>query len=149
MSFSNTTGKADTLIGAGAAVLHGSHVLLVKRAKPPRAGEWSLPGGRIEAGETPEQAAAREVLEETGVPVRILAHVETLEIPPSPDTGGRRIVLHDYLAEPLDPYTEVCAATDALEARWVPLDEVAVLVAWSETRRVIAKAAALYRLHDR
>ena len=61
------------LAGAGAIVWRGDEVLLIRRGKPPRLGEWSIPGGRIEGGETAREAAIRETLEETGCAIEIVA----------------------------------------------------------------------------
>ena len=57
------------VVGVGAVVLDGDLVLLIKRSKAPLKGQWSLPGGGVEVGETLEQAIAREVLEETGLTI--------------------------------------------------------------------------------
>ena len=57
------------MIGAGAVVIAEERVLLIRRGTPPLAGEWSLPGGRLELGESVEQAVVREVREETGLDV--------------------------------------------------------------------------------
>src|SRR5438128_12402839 len=67
------------IVGVGAVVLDGDRVLLVKRAHEPLKGEWSLPGGVVELGETLADALMREVLEETGVPIEIGEVVEVLD----------------------------------------------------------------------
>jgi ADP-ribose pyrophosphatase YjhB (NUDIX family) len=65
------------------AVVHdaGRRLLLIRRGHPPHAGSWSLPGGRVEAGETPERAVEREVREETGLEVRAGDPVGRVRIP--------------------------------------------------------------------
>ena len=63
----------------GGIVRHGGRLLLVKRGREPARGTWSVPGGRVEAGETDEQATAREVLEETGLRVVVGELVGTVE----------------------------------------------------------------------
>ena len=66
-------------IGVGAVVIRHARVLLVRRAKAPRAGRWSLPGGRQRLGETVREAAAREVREETGVEVEVTALLDVVD----------------------------------------------------------------------
>jgi 8-oxo-dGTP diphosphatase len=66
--------------GASIAVFKGASVLLVKRAKPPWQGLWSLPGGRLEIGEAPRDAAYRELKEETGIEAAIEGLLDTIEI---------------------------------------------------------------------
>lgn len=120
----------------GVVCLRGGEVLLIRRGKPPRMGEWSLPGGRIEPGETAVAAALRELMEETGVAARITGLLDVVDgIFPE---AGRHYVLIDYAAEWLSG--EPVAGDDALEARFVPLDQVEALIDWSETRRIIALA---------
>ncbi|WP_420478680.1 NUDIX hydrolase [Brevundimonas sp. FT23028] len=122
----------------GVVCLREDTVLLIRRGKPPRMGEWSLPGGRIEPGERALDAALRELKEETGVVARITSLLDVVDgIFPEAD---RHYVLIDYAAEWLSG--EPVAGDDALEARFVPLDQVEALIDWSETRRIIAVAAA-------
>jgi 8-oxo-dGTP diphosphatase len=119
--------------------LRAGEVLLVRRGKPPRQGEWSLPGGRLEWGERLEAAALRELREETGVEAEILglaAVVDGL----FPD-GERHYVLVDYAARWITG--EPQAGDDAVEARFWPLGEIGGLGLWSETARVIGQAARL------
>jgi 8-oxo-dGTP diphosphatase len=89
-------------------------LLLIKRGHEPGAGLWSLPGGRIEAGETHYQAVAREVLEETGLRVECRRLLGTAELP-GPD--GAVIHVSDYLAEVTGG--ELAAGDDAADAAWV------------------------------
>ena len=122
----------------GVVCLRGEEVLLIRRGTPPRQGEWSLPGGRIEPGEAATDAAIRELREETGVEARLTGLLDVVDgIFPS---AGRHYVLIDYAAEWLSG--EPVAGDDAVEARFVPLDQVEALIDWSETRRIIALAAA-------
>ena len=89
-------------------------LLLIKRGHEPGAGLWSLPGGRIEPGETHQQAVAREVLEETGLRVECRRLLGTAELP-----GPARTVIDvsDYLA--VVTGGELTAGDDADDARWV------------------------------
>ena len=122
----------------GVVCLRGDEVLLIRRGKPPRMGQWSLPGGRIEPGERATDAALRELMEETGVTARITGLLDVVDgIFPEAD---RHYVLIDYAAEWLSG--EPVAGDDALEARFIPLAEAEALIDWSETRRMIALAAS-------
>lgn len=123
---------------AGVVCLRGDAVLLIRRGKPPRQGEWSLPGGRIEPGERAVDAALRELREETGVEARITGLLDVVDgVFPE---AGRHYVLIDYAAEWVSG--EPVAGDDATEAAFVPLDRVESLIDWSETRRIIALAVA-------
>ena len=121
----------------GVVCLRGDAVLLIRRGTPPRQGEWSLPGGRIEPGERVVDAALRELREETGVEARITGLVDVVDgLFPE---AGRHYVLIDYAAEWVSG--EPVAGDDALEARFVALAQVGTLIDWAETRRVIRMAA--------
>jgi len=125
----------------GVVVLHGDEVLLVRRGTPPRQGQWSLPGGRIEFGETVEAAALRELKEETGVEAQLLGMIEVLDAIFTSRTSGdvtRHYVLIDFAARWLSG--EPVAGDDAAEARFFHHSEVAGLVEWSETVRIIEAA---------
>ncbi len=121
----------------GVVCLRGDEVLLIRRGKPPRLGEWSLPGGRIEPGERAADAALRELAEETGVAADLIGLLDVVDgVFPE---AGRHYVLIDYLAvwRGGDPV----AGDDALEAAFHPLSAVPGLVAWPETVRVIRLGA--------
>ncbi|MDO9078094.1 MAG: NUDIX hydrolase [Brevundimonas sp.] len=121
----------------GVVCLRGDSVLLIRRGTPPRQGEWSLPGGRIEPGERAMDAALRELREETGVEAEITGLIDVVDgVFPE---AGRHYVLIDYSARWLSG--EPVAGDDAAEARFVALDEVETLIDWSETRRIIRMAA--------
>ncbi len=127
-----STQPEGPVAGAGAIVWRGEEVLLIRRGKAPRLGEWSIPGGRIEAGETAQAAAIREVLEETGCAIAIVALCDVVDA----IGEGRHIVLFDFTARWVggDPK----AGDDAAEARFVPFESIAALGMWGETLRVIA-----------
>lgn len=122
----------------GVICLRGDQVLLIRRGTPPRLGEWSLPGGRVEPGETLRDAALRELVEETGVEAELGPLVDVVDgiFPES----GRHYVLVDFAArwQSGDPV----AGDDAADARFWPLDGIEDHVAWAETVRVIRLAAA-------
>lgn len=120
----------------GVVCLRGEEVLLIRRGTPPRQGEWSLPGGRIEPGERATDAALRELREETGVEAELIGLIDVVDgIFPS---AGRHYVLIDYAARWLSG--EPFAGDDALEARFVSLDRIDDLIDWHETRRIIRLA---------
>jgi 8-oxo-dGTP diphosphatase len=91
-------------------------LLLIRRAHDPEAGRWSLPGGKVEPGETAREATAREVAEETGLDVVVGEEVGQV-CRPAPD--GRTFVIHDFRCRPLDPQAVPRAGDDAADARWV------------------------------
>ncbi len=123
----------------GVVCLRGDEVLLIRRGTPPRLGEWSLPGGRIEPGEKAIDAALRELREETGVVARIVGLIDVVDgVFPEID---RHYVLIDYAAVWVGG--EPFAGDDAAEAVFVPLDAVDAMVGWSETRRIIHAARAM------
>ena len=126
------------IVGVGAVMFEGERVLLVKRAHEPLKGEWSFPGGRVELGETLEEAVGREVLEETGLRVEVGPVVEILDrVHRGPD--GRvehHFVVIDYLCRCCGG--ELACASDAADARWVSFGD---LEDCKEARAVLMKAA--------
>lgn len=123
---------------AGVICLRGDEVLLIKRGTPPRQGQWSLPGGRIEFGETAQAAALRELGEETGIQARLLGLVDVVDgVFTSRQTGEttRHYVMFDYAAE----WTggEPRAGDDAADARFFSRQDALAAVEWDLTRAVI------------
>ena len=117
-------------------------VLLIQRGTPPRLGEWSIPGGKLEWGETLKAAALRELVEETGVEAQIVGLIDVVDgIFTSRSTGGttRHFVLIDYLARHVsgDPI----AGDDAANACFVPLRDLTDYHLWDETLRTIHAGA--------
>ena len=111
------------IVGVGAVIVNDGRVLLVRRGHEPLKGEWSLPGGAVEVGETLRTAVAREVREETGLDVDVGPIVEVLDRIRLDDEGRVRyhFVLIDYLCRPVGG--SLACASDADEARWAVLDE--------------------------
>jgi 8-oxo-dGTP diphosphatase len=128
------------LVGVGAVITDGARVLLIKRAKEPSRGEWSIPGGLVHLGETIQEAVAREAVEETGLTVRPEELIELLERIFHDDRGRVRYhyVLADYRCQVAGG--EAVAGSDALEARWFERDELEQLELAPVTLGVILKA---------
>jgi 8-oxo-dGTP diphosphatase len=143
----NTPQMQGRIVVGVAAVIWNSRgdVLLIRRAKEPRKGQWSLPGGKLEFGETLLEGVLREVREETGLEVEILGLVDVAETIRDASVGAAddHFVLIDYGARVISGTAE--AASDAAEARWFPLDELDALPLWSEMRRIIALSAERHR----
>ncbi len=115
------------MLGVGAIIVDGPRVLLCRRGKPPYVGCWSLPGGLVELGEPVIEALHREVLEETGLLVKILRLAEVYERI-APDDEGRteyHFVLLDYLCH-VESGT-LRAGDDAAEVRWYAVTDLASL----------------------
>ena len=132
---------SQPIVGVGVVVWHGDQVLLIKRGKPPRAGQWSLPGGAQRLGETLAETAEREVREETGIDIRLGDIVATLDLIDRDDEGSVRhhYTLVDFVAEALQ--TDLTAGDDAADARWFTRSAIQQLDLWSETIRIIDLAA--------
>nr|CAX84018.1 NUDIX hydrolase [uncultured bacterium] len=132
------------IVGVGVAVCRGDSVLLVRRAKPPRLGEWSLPGGAQKVGETVFEAAAREIREETRLEIEVLGLVDVVD---SIELDGKGLARYHYTL--VDVYAaarsgDPVAGDDVSEVAWVPVRELGGRGLWSETRRVLEKGHALF-----
>ena len=112
----------QTEVAVGAIVRRGGDLLVVRRGRGPGAGKWSIPGGRVKAGEMLAEAVSRELREETGLSGICGAFVGWSEIV----DDGHHFVILDFEAT-VDESAEPVSGSDAAEARWCPLDEVAHL----------------------
>lgn len=131
---------AHPLVGVGAIIIKSNRVVLVKRAHAPLLGEWSIPGGLLETGETLRQGAEREALEETGLVVRATELMGVFERIVAGDDQRTRYhyVLVDFLCEAVSG--EVKASGDASDARWFSRDEIVELPLPEDTASVIGEA---------
>ena len=133
-------------VGIGAYVIHEGRVLLVQRGREPGRGQWAIPGGRLQFGESLRQGAEREVFEETGV--RIAAGDIVYSFAACFDASGNEVpcdghntnIKHHYVV--IDLAAEyvsgaVHAADDALDAGWFTPDEAAGLSLQAATRRFL------------
>ena len=113
------------IVGVGAVIMDGGRVLLIKRGSPPLLGEWSLPGGVVELGETLRDAAEREAREETGLIVKAGAVIEVLDriIPGREGAPQYHYVLIDFLCTVHGG--ELRAGGDAADVRWARENELA------------------------
>jgi ADP-ribose pyrophosphatase YjhB (NUDIX family) len=128
-------------VGIGVLVFRGGDVLLVRRGRPPRQGDWSLPGGAQRLGERAEEAARRELREEAGVeagPLELLAVVDA--ITPGEVGAGPRFhyTIIDYLAE--WQAGEARPGGDTTEVAWCDSARPEAFGLWPEALRVIALA---------
>jgi len=142
------------LVGVGGVVVDNGRALLIRRASPPLEGQWSIPGGMLELGETLAQGVARELSEETGLDVSVVELLEVFErvfpAPPNADgTAGDpsrpqyHFVILDYLCE-LRGGT-LCAASDALEFAWAREEELVKYDLTATATRVLRNAFARAR----
>jgi 8-oxo-dGTP diphosphatase len=133
------------VVGVGGVVISAGRVLLVRRGAPPLAGEWSIPGGMLEAGETLFEGVRRELAEETGLQVRVVEMIEVFERI-SLDAAGKpkyHFVVLDYLCE-LER-GEARAGSDVTAVAWAARPDLEKYSLTDTALRVIEKAFELAR----
>ena len=130
------------IVGVGAIVLDGDRVLLVKRAHEPLKGEWSVPGGAVDVGETLEEAIRREVREETCLDIEVGPIIDVLDrIRYDPDGRVKfHYVLVDFVCRPVGGTLQ--CASDAEEATWAGRGDLIRYAVADATISVIDKAIA-------
>ena len=132
---------SGAVVAVGAVVVRADRrVLLVRRANAPLAGEWTLVGGHVEAGESLDAAVVREVREETGVDVVVERLLEVVILA----REGYSYEIHEHLCRPTDDARadDVRAGSDALGVRWARESELRALGVRAEAMAVIARALA-------
>lgn len=136
--------KQGISIGVGAVVFRGGEVLIIKRGNAPFLGQWSIPGGRLREGERLEDAAVREVREETGVEIRLLGLIGVFEALPE-TSGGDGVRSHTLMIDHAAEWVagDPIAGDDAAAAEFVPFEEALRRVSWDLTRTAIADALKL------
>jgi len=129
-------------IGVGALIIEDGRVLLVKRGHAPRAGEWSIPGGVLELGETVRECVVREALEETGLTVDALELLGVFDriVGDLDERTLYHYVLIDFFCRPIAG--EARSGGDADEVRWFTRNEVSNLPLAEDTAEVIRMAFA-------
>ena len=136
------------VVGVGGVVIENGRALLIRRGGEPLRGEWSIPGGTLELGESLEQGVARELLEETGLEVRVLDFLEVFDrifVEPSAESAGPRFhfVIVDYLCERITG--EPRAGGDATDLAFAAEDDLQRFQLTATATRILRKAFALYR----
>jgi ADP-ribose pyrophosphatase YjhB (NUDIX family) len=140
------------VVGIGGVVIEDGRTLLIRRGSEPLRGQWSIPGGTLELGESLQAAVARELLEETGLEVRVLDLIEVFDrIFPheSGDEGGSvdrpkfHYVIVDYLCERISGQAR--AGSDVTDVAFAREDELANYQLTETATRVIRKAFAMQR----
>jgi len=124
-------------VGVGAVVFHNGAVLLVQRRNPPCANEWAIPGGKVRLGETLQQAAEREILEETGIHIRAGEPVYAFDLIES-DTSGEvqwHYAIIDLQAEYLGG--DIRPGDDATAAAWFLPEDLLRLPVNATTRKLL------------
>lgn len=136
----NRENPSRPIVGVGAVIVRGNDVVLIKRGKPPKEGEWSLPGGGVDVGETVKEAVVREIHEETSLTVTLGDVIDVVDYIEPSEAGGTKFhyILLDYLAF-------YCKGTlkpgsDAVEANFFSFDEAIARVKWDETKRILRQA---------
>ncbi|MBI3678619.1 MAG: NUDIX hydrolase [Proteobacteria bacterium] len=130
------------VVGVAGVVWDGAgRFLLIRRTKEPRLGQWSLPGGKVEFGESLEAAVLREVLEETSLTCQIVGLIGVAETIRDAGAGAAdsHFVLIDYTLRVLSG--DATAGSDAADPTWFDYAELSKIPMWEEMRRIIEKSA--------
>lgn len=135
---------SSPIVGVGAVIWNAhDEIVLIRRGQPPRLGEWSIPGGKLEWGEKVTDGLRREVREETALDVELGGLIDVVDSVSRDEMGAvtRHYVLIDFWVRHVAG--ELTAGSDAAEARWVPYAALREYPLWTETRRIIETAARM------
>jgi 8-oxo-dGTP diphosphatase len=141
------------MVGVGGVIIDDGRALLIRRGSEPLLGEWSIPGGTLELGETLEEGVARELSEETGLQVRVLELIEVFDRIYVESTAGERepkkgprfhYVIVDYLCERLSGQPR--AGSDVTDVAFAREDELHVYKLTETATRILRKAFAMDRV---
>jgi ADP-ribose pyrophosphatase YjhB (NUDIX family) len=140
------------VVGVGGVIIDQGRALLIRRGSEPLRGQWSIPGGTLELGESLEEGVARELLEETGLEVRVLELIEVfdrifIENISQPPEGRRQprfhFVIVDYLCERIAG--EAVAGSDVTDVAFAAEDQLDDFHLTETATRVLKKAFAMHR----
>jgi len=133
------------LVGVGGVVIANGRALLIRRGGPPLEGQWSIPGGMLEVGEPLIEGVRRELLEETGIDVRVSELIEVFERINLDASGKARyhFVVLDYLCEPVKG--EARAGSDVIDVAWATPEELERYSLTETATRVIRRAFEMAR----
>ncbi len=140
------------IVGVGGVLIENGKALLIRRGSEPLLGQWSIPGGTLELGETLLEGVGREMLEETGIVVRVLDLIEVFErinpySPPESRSAAARprfhFVIVDYLCEKISG--EAKAGGDAVDIAYAAEDKLSKYQLTEAATRVLRKAFAMDR----
>lgn len=149
------------VVGVGGVVIHAGRGLLIRRGSEPLKGEWSIPGGTLELGESLAEGVRRELREETGLEVRVLDLIEVFDrvffdagdakypaISQTPPAAGARpryhFVIADYLCD-VEGSAGARAGSDVSDIAWATEDELARYSLTPTATRVMKRAFAMAR----
>jgi len=138
------------IVAVGAAVCRDERVLIVQRGKPPSKGVWTVPGGAVDLGETMRQAAAREVMEETGIQIKVGEVIGILDniirdrngCPAGPTDIRYHYAIIDFAAQYVSG--ELTPSDELMDAAWVSPAELDAYHVPAKAQEVLLKALALY-----
>jgi 8-oxo-dGTP diphosphatase len=140
------------MVGVGGVIIDQGRALLIRRGSEPLLGEWSIPGGTLELGETLEEGVARELLEETGLTVRVLELIEVFDRIYVESTAGSsegkkgprfHYVIVDYLCERISG--EAIAGSDVTDVAYASEEELGRYKLTKTATRILKKAFAMER----
>jgi 8-oxo-dGTP diphosphatase len=136
---------AHPVVGVGAVVVRGATALIIKRAHEPRKGEWSLPGGLLELGESLQDAVRREIKEETSLDIEVGPVIETFDRVHRDDAGRIRyhFVIVDFVC--WSGGGEAIPGSDADGVAWVTADEIEEYKVNAHARAVLQRGLAFSR----